>query len=222
MGCVPHLFLLAKGVRASFIFTRESSAEAGSAVCWGDEGEAQRVCHGLLGPGSRWFFRSFTKRASDKPRTAYRPPLEHGTMDQSNAEALQAIHRVLNPGALTRRINASRNQLINRAKMRAHSGMPNLASNLVEARRNFREHIDSRQGGVRDKSGAEPGVVRRVPRPRGALLTCVVPPAMDAAKAATMTGSAAPAYFPTKSSRAALTSAACVHNRPWGAPSIST
>lgn len=114
-------------------------------------------------------------------------------MDQSNAEALPAIHRVLNPGALTRRINASRNQLINRAKMRAQSGMPNFASNLVEARRNFREHIDSRKGG-----------------------------SMDAAKAASMAGSAVPAYFPTKSSSAALTSAACVHNRPWGAPSIST
>lgn len=209
---MPHLFLLAKAL----------ATEAGSAVCWGDEGEAQRVCHGLLGPGSRWFFRSFTKRAYDKPRTAYRPPLEHGTMEQSNAEALQAIHRVLHPGALTRRINASRNQLINRAKMRAQSGMPNLASNLVEARRNFREHIDSRQGGARDESGAEPGFVRRVPRPRGALLTCVAPSGMDAAKAATMPGSAAPAYFRTKSSRAALTSAACVHNSPWGAPSIST
>ena len=144
MGCVPHLFWLAKAL----------ATEVGSAVCWGLVGEAQRVCHSPPGPGNRWFFRSFTKRASDQPRTAYRLPLEHGTIEQSNAEALQVIHRVLDPGALTRRINVSRNQLINRAKMRAQSGMPNLASNLVEARMIFRGHIDSRQGGARDAAKA--------------------------------------------------------------------
>ena len=43
-------------------------------------------------------------------------------MDPQHAQTLQAIHQDLNPAAITRRINAIQNQLINRAKMRAQSG----------------------------------------------------------------------------------------------------
>jgi hypothetical protein len=62
------------------------------------------------------------KRTYDRPRTAYQRLLDHEAMDPEHARALAAIHRDLNPAAITRRINAIQNQLINRAKMRAQSG----------------------------------------------------------------------------------------------------
>ncbi len=62
------------------------------------------------------------KRTYDRPRTVYQRLLDHEAMDPEHARALAEIHRDLNPAAITRRINAIQNQLINRAKMRAQSG----------------------------------------------------------------------------------------------------
>ncbi|EMR00149.1 hypothetical protein [Paeniglutamicibacter gangotriensis] len=62
------------------------------------------------------------KRTYDRPRTAYQRIVNLEAMDPEHAEALAGIHRDLNPAAITRRINAIQNQLINRAKMRAQSG----------------------------------------------------------------------------------------------------
>ncbi|WP_262495412.1 hypothetical protein [Paeniglutamicibacter gangotriensis] len=62
------------------------------------------------------------KRTYDQPRTAYQRLLDQHAMDESHAEALESVHRDLNPAAITRRVNAIQNQPINRAKMRAPSG----------------------------------------------------------------------------------------------------
>lgn len=57
-----------------------------------------------------------------RPRTAYQRLLDYHAMDKSHAEALESVHWDLNPAAITRRVNAIPNQLINRATMRAPSG----------------------------------------------------------------------------------------------------